>query len=80
MGGELKMEYRTLILKFIDQRNILLDGRPITFLSRELKYNREHLALILDGREPCTPSVAKRIIDRLKPNEKVEDYFEEYEG
>ena len=79
MGGELKMEYRTLILKFIDQRNILLDGRPITFLSRELKYNREHLALILDGREPCTPSVAKRIIDRLKPNEKVEDYFEEYE-
>lgn len=74
------MEYRTLILKFTNQREILLDGRPITFLSRELHYNREHLALILDGKEPCTPSVAKKIIDRLKPGEKVENYFKEYEG
>lgn len=74
------MEYRTLIFKYVDQREILLDGRPITFLSRELNYNREHLANILDGREPCTPSVAKRIVDRLKPHEKVEDYFKEYEG
>ena len=74
------MEYRTLIFKYTDQRDILLDGRPITFLSRELKYNREHLALILDGKEPCTPTLAKRIIDRLKPNENVYDYFKEYEG
>jgi len=74
------MEYRTLILKYTDQRDILLDGRPIIFLSRELNYNREHLALILDGKEPCTPTLAKRIIDRLKPNEDVYDYFKEYEG
>ena len=74
------MEYRVLILKFTNQRQKLLDGRPITFLSRELNYNREHLANILDGKEPCTPTLAERIINRLKPNEKVEDYFKEYEG
>ena len=74
------MEYRTLIFKYTNQREMLLDGRQIKFLSRELNYNREHLALILDGKEPCTPTLAKRIIDRLKPNEKVEDYFKEYEG
>lgn len=73
-------EYRTLICKYTDQRNKLLDGRPVLFLSRELDYNREHLALILDGKEPCTPTLAKRIVERLKPNEKVEDYFKEYEG
>ena len=73
-------EYRTLICKYTNNRALFLDGRPITFLSRELKYNREHLALILDGKEPCTPSIAKLIINRLKPNEKVEDYFKEYEG
>ena len=69
------MEYRTLILKYTNQRQMLLDGRPITFLSRELEYNREHLANILDGKEPCTPTLAKRIIKRLKPGENVEDYF-----
>ena len=74
------MEYRTLICKFTDQRDKLLDGRSIMFLSKELDYNREHLALILDGKEPCTPTLAKRIVDRLKPGDVVEDYFEEYEG
>lgn len=74
------IEYRTLICRFTDQRDILLDGRPVTFLSRELDYNREHLALILSGKEPCTPTLAERIINRLKPGEKVEDYFKEYEG
>lgn len=73
-------EYRTLICKYTNRRDLFLDGRPITFLSRELDYNREHLARILDGTEPCTPTIAKRIMERLKPNEKVEDYFEEYEG
>jgi len=73
-------EYRTLICKYTNRRDLFLDGRPVIFLSRELRYNREHLALILDGKEPCTPTVARRIMERLKPNEKVEDYFEEYEG
>jgi hypothetical protein len=74
------MEYRTMICKYINQKDVLLDGRPITFLSRELGYNREHLSLVLSGKEPCTPTLAKKIVERLKPNEKVEDYFEEYEG
>ena len=73
-------EYRTLICKYTNRRDLFLDGRPVIFLSRELRYNREHLALILDGKEPCTPTVARRIMERLKPNEKVEDYFKEYEG
>lgn len=74
------MEYRTLILKDTDQKELLLDGRSIMFLSKELNYNREHLAHILNGKEPCTPTLAKRIVTRLKPNEKIEDYFREYEG
>lgn len=74
------IEYRTLICRFTDQRNILLDGRPIIFLSRELDYNREHLALILDGKEPCTPTLAEKIVRRLKPDERVDKYFKEYEG
>lgn len=74
------MEYRTLILKFTNQKELLLDGRPITFVSREIGFNRWQLSLILDGKEPCTPTIANRIIHRLKPNEKVEDYFKEYEG
>lgn len=73
-------EYRTLICKYTNRRDLFLDGRTITFLSKELSYSREHLARILDGKEPCTPTVARRIMERLKPNEKVEDYFEEYEG
>lgn len=74
------MEYRTLILKFTNQKELLLDGRPITFVSREIGFNRWQLSLILDGKEPCTPSVAKKILNRLKPEAKIEDYFEEYEG
>ena len=73
-------EHRTMICKYLDQRDILLDGRPVTFLSRELDYNREYLALILSGKEPCTYSLAKRIVERLKPGETVEDYFIESEG
>lgn len=74
------MEYKTLILKYTDQRELLLDGRPITFVSKQIKFNRWQLALILDGKEPCTPTVANKIITRLKPGAKIEDYFEEYEG
>lgn len=73
-------EHRTMMCKYTDQRDILLDGRTVTFLSKELKYNREHLALILSGKAPCTYSLAQRIVERLKPNEKVEDYFIESEG
>ena len=73
-------EYKTMICKYTDQRDLLLDGRSIIFLSHELKYNRQQLALILAGREPCTPTLARRIVERLKPGEMVEDYFKEYEG
>lgn len=73
-------EHRTMMCKYVDQRDVLLDGRPVTFLSRELNYNREYLALILSGKEPCTYSLAQRIVERLKPGEQVEDYFIESEG
>ena len=63
------------VYKFGKDKNILLDGRSIIFLSKELKYNREHLSLILKGERHCTYELAKRIVNRLKPNGKVEDYF-----
>lgn len=63
------------VYKFVEDKNILLDGRSIIFLSKELKYNREHLALILKGEKACTHELARKIVNRLKPNEKVEDYF-----
>lgn len=72
-------EHRTMMFKYTDQRDIILDGRSIVFLSKEIGYNREHLALILSGKEPCTYSLACKIVNRLKPNEKVEDYFIESE-
>ena len=63
------------VYKYKNNKDILLDGRSIIFLSKELKYNREHLSLILKGERHCSYELAKRIVDRLKPNENVEDYF-----
>ena len=73
------VEYKTMIIKDSKYKDVLLDGRPITFLSRELNYNREHLSLALNRKEPCTLTLAKRIVARLKPEDGVYDYFEEYE-
>lgn len=63
------------VYRFGKDKNILLDGRSIIFLSKELKYNREHLSLIFKGERYCTYELAKKIIDRLKPGAKVEEYF-----
>lgn len=63
------------VYRFGKDKNILLDGRSIIFLSKELKYNREHLSLIFKGERHCTYALAKKIIDRLKPGAKVEEYF-----
>ena len=67
------------VYKYKNDKNILLDGRSIIFLSKELKYNREHLALILKGERGCSYELANKLVSRLKPNKNVEDYFVEEE-
>ena len=61
--------------KYKNEKDILLDGRSIFFVAKDLKCNRGTLALILKGEKQCTRQFAEILVDRLKPNESVEDYF-----
>lgn len=61
--------------KYRDNKDILLDGRSIFFVSQELNCNRGTLALILKGERECAKEFAEKLVNRLQPNKKVEDYF-----
>lgn len=73
------VEHRVMLYKYGNNRDILLDGRTIAYVAKEIKVAREHVALVLDGQQLCTPTTAKKLVDRLKPGENIEDYFIESE-
>lgn len=61
--------------KFPRDINKLLDGRTIIYTAPEVGMFRERLSKILRGLELCTESEAERLVKRVKPNEKMTDYF-----
>lgn len=72
----LKREHRTLNFKYPHDKNKLLDGRRIDYVAKTVGFNREYVSLTLCGKSPCTRSLAQKLVDRFRPGESVEDYFE----
>ena len=75
---------RIYLLKNKYNRKELLGGRKINYVSREICYNREHVALILKGEFPCSKKTAEDLIKALSLKGSLDDYFymmnkEEYE-
>lgn len=64
--------------KYPNNINILLDGRSILYISKELNMNREKLSLQLRGIELLTYEEVNILMKKVKPNCSFEDYFDEY--
>ena len=60
--------------------NDLLDGRAITYIEKDIPTSREHISLILRGKELCSYNKAKALVSRCKPGESIEKYFEKIES
>lgn len=66
---------RKYLLKEKDNLNLLLDGRTVSYVAKELDFNREFISLILRGRRSCSYEMAKILVDRFHPGKTVEDFF-----
>lgn len=61
--------------RFPSDINKLLDGRAIRYVAKEIRVSRERLSKVLRGVLLCNENTAEKLITRLKPNEKITDYF-----
>ena len=66
---------RKYLLKEKDNPNLLLDGRTVSYVAKEMDFNREFISLILRGKRSCSYEMAKTLVDRFQPGKRVEDYF-----
>ena len=64
-------------MKFkVEKKEELLQGRSITYIKKGLECSRVHLYNVLNGKSSCSKYLARDIVSKLKPDKKVEDYFD----
>lgn len=71
----MKSSNRKYMLRKEYNRQDLLDGRAIKYLSSKIDFNREYTSLILRGKRSCTYYIADKIINALSLQGSVDDYF-----
>lgn len=57
--------------------NDLLDGRSLMYVSREINYCRIALSKLLNRQSKCKKIRAVQLVERFRPGESVEKYFEQ---
>lgn len=55
----------------------LLDGRPLTYASKAVDYNRVALSNLLNRKAKCRKFRAVQLVERFRPGEEVTKYFEQ---
>ena len=66
-----------LLLFKKEKKKDVLKGRTIRYLSKNnvIACSEVHLCNILKGKTPCSPALAKDIINCIGNDVKIEDYF-----